>query len=150
MGHGEELVLFAFPETLQALGQVVQLVHIDRRTFQPLQDRVLAFQLDDAAVLGENVPYAKLFQHFYRSVIILFGDGEGDGKLPVLRVDIRSEHSFHHHVRALPMFMTSGPYRAMTAALRISSRVSSLTSSGSASSSEVAPSVPELRPFAAR
>ena len=53
-------------------------------------------------------------------LFIFFRVGEWDGDLPVLRVGVRDEHSFHHHVRSLPMFMTSGPYRARTAALRIS------------------------------
>ena len=149
VGHGLKLGLLAFIEAVQPLCQVVQLVHIDRRALQTFENGIPAVQLYDMAVLPQYIAYVYPLQQLHRVIILLLGDGERDRNDTMLRVHRITQNS-SQHVLSLPIRMASGPYRAVTAAQRISRRVSSLTNSGSASSSDVAPNTPEQIPFAAR
>ncbi len=149
MGHGQELVILAFAEAVQPLCQIVQLVYIDCGVFQTLEDGITAVQLCDIAILPQYIAYVYPLQQLHRVVILLPGDGKRDRNASVFRMHRITQNSFQH-ILSLPIRMTSGPYRAVTAAQRISSSVSSPTSSGSANSSDVAPSIPEHIPFAAR
>ena len=149
MAHGLELLILTCAEAFQPLGQVIQLVHIDLRACHTLQHGILAVHLNNTAVLPQGISDAEILQQFHGVIVLFTRDREGNSNAAILRVQRRIQNR-RHHLSALPMFVTSGPYRAMRAAQRTNSRVSSLTSSGSASSSEVAPSVPEQRPFATR
>ena len=55
-GHGLELVVLTYAEAFQPFGQVVQLIHVDILSHQPVENGIGAGNLDHPAVLCQRVP----------------------------------------------------------------------------------------------
>lgn len=70
VGHGLELLRLAVVEAVQALRQVVKLIHVDHRALESFQNAVPAVLVIHLAVLLQRIADFQRLQHFYNVVIV--------------------------------------------------------------------------------
>ena len=83
--HSLELGQFSIGKAVQPPDQIVQLIHVDSRPLQPLEDRTGALELIQQAVPRQRRSDLQTLQHGYRAVILLLGYGERDGDHTIFR-----------------------------------------------------------------
>ena len=151
VGHRLKLCGLAGVEAVQPFGEVVQLLHIDRKHFRALEDSVEAVDLLHLAVRLDRVADLQCLQQLHAVCVLVMWDGEWDGRHAVFRVVGITENRLNHHVSSAPFskFKTTSPYLAISSAPVIRWNASSVTSSGDARSARVILQQPTAMAFAA-
>ena len=96
MGHCLKLGVLTHTKAVQPLRQIVQLVHIGQRTIQGAQHTVMAVHFIHRAVPVHGVPQIHRLEHLNRLIVLISGDGEGNGDLPAFRVPGIGQHRLDH------------------------------------------------------
>ena len=152
LGHSLKLCGLANIKAVQPLGQIVQLVQVDRPAFQPGQHRPCTADLIHMAVLGRGIADLQRLHQLDTVVELLSGDGKRDGRNAVFRVAGVAQYCLHHCLIS-PVFPSkfkiASPYLARSRAQIISWNASSVTSSGYARSAVVMLRLPMEMAFAA-
>ena len=133
-------------------GEVVQLLHIDRKHFRALEHREKAIDFLHLAVRFGRVADLQRLQQLHAVRVLVAGDGERDGRHAVFWVIGVTENRSNHHVISsvfLSRFKTTSPYLHSRSAPRMSRKALSLTSSEKARSSITMLSPPTEMVFAA-
>ena len=86
MGHGLKLTDLAGAEAVQPFRQVVQLIYIHQRTLDRIQHKVAAVDLVHFAVPIYGKAQVNCLKHLNGLIILVDGNGEGDGNLTAFRV----------------------------------------------------------------
>ena len=151
VGHRLKLCGFAGIKAIQPLGEVVQLLHIDRKHLRALEHRVKAVDLLHLAVGFDRVANFQRLQQLHAVCVLVVGDGERDSCHSVFRVMRIAKHRLYHHVSSTPFskFKTASPYLAISSAPVIRWNASSVTNSGDARSARVILQQPTAMAFAA-
>ena len=149
--HCLKLCGLAGVEAFQPLGEIVQLLHIDREHFRSFQDSVETVDLLHLAVRLDRVADLQCLQQLHAVCVLVMWDGEWDGRHAVFRVVGITENRLNHHVSFTPFskFKTASPYLAISSAPVIRWNDSSVTSSGDARSARVILQQPIAMAFAA-
>ena len=95
--HRQKLRGLAAVEAFQPLGEVVQLLHVDREHFRALEYIVEAVDLLYLAVRLERVADLQRLQQLYAMRVLVVGDGERDGRHAVFRVTGITQNCLKHH-----------------------------------------------------
>ena len=85
------------PEAVQPLRQIVQLIHIDRLPFQPLENGIAVCEFVHLAVLPDRIPDFQGGQHLHGMVIFLSGQRKGNSGDAVLRMGRITEYRVKLH-----------------------------------------------------
>jgi len=149
--HRLKLCGFAGVEAVQPLGEVVQLLHIDREHFHSLENGVEAVDLLHLAVRLDRVTDFQRLQQFHAVCVLVAGNRKRNGRHAVFRVMRIAKHRLYHHVSSTPFskFKTASPYLAISSAPVIRWNASSVTNSGDARSARVILQQPTAMAFAA-
>ena len=86
VGHGLKLTDLAGAEAVQPFRQVVQLIYIHQRTLDRIQHKVAAVDLVHFAVPIYGKAQVDCLKHLNGLIILVDGNGEGDGNLTAFRV----------------------------------------------------------------
>ena len=86
MGHCLKLCGFADVETIQPLGEVVQLLHIDRKHLCALEHRVEAVDCLHLAVGFDRVANLQCLQQLHTMCVLVMWNRERDGCHAIFRV----------------------------------------------------------------
>ena len=132
VSHRLKLCGLAGVEAVHPLGEVVQILHIDREHFRALEHREKAIDFLHLAVRLERVADLQSLQQFHAVCVLVAGDRERNGRHAVSRVAGVTENRLHHHLPLLsissisvrrqppppvPTDNTVGGVRASTASL---------------------------------
>ena len=103
VGHRLKLRGFAGIETIQPLGEIVQLLHIDRKHLHALEYRVKAVDLLHLAVGFDRVANLQSLQQLHAVCVLVMWYGEGDSCHAVFRMVRITKHRLNHHLRFPPI-----------------------------------------------
>ena len=103
VGHRLKLCGFAGIETIQPLGEIVQLLHIDRKHLHALEYRVKAVDLLHLAVGFDRIANLQSLQQLHAVCVLVMGDGEWDGCHSVFRMVRVTQYRLNHHLRFPPI-----------------------------------------------
>ena len=96
VGHRLKLRGFAGVEAVQPLGEVVQLLHIDREHFHSLENGVEAVDLLHLAVGFDRIADLQCLQQVHAVCVLVTGNGEWNRCHPVFRVFGITQNCAHH------------------------------------------------------
>mgnify|MGYP001509868582 CR=1 FL=1 len=98
VSHRLKLCGFAVIETVQPLGEVIQLLHIDCKHLRALEDSIEAVDLFHLAVRLDRVADFQRLQQLHAVCVLVAGDGERDSCHAVFRVAGVTENRLNHHL----------------------------------------------------
>ena len=101
VSHRLKLCGLAGVEAVHPLGEVVQILYIDREHFRALEHREKAIDFLHLAVRLERVADLQSLQQFHAVCVLVAGDRERDGRHAVFRVAGVTENRLNHHLRLL-------------------------------------------------
>ena len=97
VGHRLKLRGLAGIEVFQPLGEVVQLLHIDREHLRSFQDGVEAVDLRHLAVRFGRIADLQRLQQPHAVCVLVAGNGKRNGCYAVFRVIGVTENRLNHH-----------------------------------------------------
>jgi len=104
--HRLKLCGLAGVEAVQPLGEVVQLLHIDREHFRALENGIEAVDLFHLAVRLDRVADLQRLQQLHAVCVLVAENRERDGRHAVFRVITVTQHRLKHHFRFPPICLS--------------------------------------------
>ena len=118
VGHSLELAVLTHAEAVQPFRQIVHLIHIDQHTLECAQHTVVAVDLIHLAVPVYGSSQFHCLEHIDCLIVLVDGDGEGDGDLPTLRALGIAQHRLDHIAHTPPPLISHSRGRGLTGWLR--------------------------------